>query len=204
MDYQRLVFEYQQSRCPDVFALLYENLIDKLRRTKEYYTKRYNLDEQDVAAIYDDAIWEVTKSYDPSKGDFVGILKLRIKSRIFDLVRKLYGRRINDSPGEESGRYKNVPYDAATVDAGAHFHCPLNLEEDVIKRRDQRHLISSLAADADDFTQKILLLLPGFESPNALATELGINPPKVYRALARLRRNFDATKFGDLSDYLSA
>ncbi|MBR8661172.1 sigma-70 family RNA polymerase sigma factor [Brevibacillus sp. NL20B1] len=200
MDTNALVFKFQETGNSEVFRELYDNLKPIIEKCKRYYISRYNLDEHDVISEVNVSVWTAARSF--KGGDFVGLLRQRIRSRIIDLIRKVH----KPLTGEDECSYLQIPLDAATIELGEDFHRqrPQSTEEVAIKRRDQRHLISSLVAKSDDFTKKVVRMLPSYDSPTALATELGVNHSKVIRALDRLRRSYDATRLGELSDYLSA
>lgn len=77
--------------------------------------------------------------------------------------------------------------------------------ERIEKSPDKLQLIQALTEKADEFTVAAVELI--LEKPNAslnsIASEMGVHHETLKRKLKRLAKNYDQSRFGDLSQYLA-
>ncbi|EMT54762.1 hypothetical protein I532_04120 [Brevibacillus borstelensis AK1] len=189
-----LIRKYQRTKCQTLFAEVYRKLRDHLSDKLQYDIRTMGIDPHEVEAVYDDVIFDLVTNYQESKGSFAGLFYTRLKSRKIDLLRK-HGR-IHETVSLDDANVETMSEDFNRE------HTPTP-EEVVIKKRDQRQLISFLATGQSDFTVQVLALLSKCSTPTALAKELGVHHSKVSRALDKLRNRYDANRFGRIQDYLA-
>lgn len=85
-----------------------------------------------------------------------------------------------------------------------------NKLEDIVLERiekspDKLLLVRALTEKADEFTVAAveLILLKPNASLNSIASEMGVHHETLKRRLKRLAKNYDESRFGDLSQYLA-
>lgn len=187
------VLEYKRTGCPDKFNTLYKVLMERLKSKQSYDIRVRGMDTHEAVALYDDTIMEAIRYY--REGSFLKLLYMRLKSRRIDLHR-MRKRKI-------ASNYDMVDLSSVDILEDNDRDRVDTPEESVIKKEDQRQLISFLVARQDDFTVTVAKLIPSFDSPTAIAKELGVHHSKVGRSLDRLRNRFDANRFGELREYLA-
>lgn len=197
------VCRYQTTGDEHLFNEIYREVAERWFSKPEGDAKFAATDVSEVCAMYDDTFMKVVGTYRREKGNFTHMLRASIYNAKCDLREKCLRRRQmeiyegDDQAGDDS---------AATLEyiAGDYSAEDYALES-IHRERDQRQLISSLVAQADDFTQKIVQLLPSYDfSVTALGKALGVHHSKVSRAISRLSRHYDYSRFGDISDYMTA
>ncbi len=193
-----LAKDFAASRCGKVF----EEIVTLLRqqwtsKSFEYIAKGLNTDQWEVEAAYDDTLMRVLYKFNGSD-KFCQNLSAALKNARIDIGRKstrLINKEvfsINEENEDETLTFE--------------FADSFDLEESVIKKEDQRQLISSLCdpSKVDTLTIAVVNEFPNHDNPNALAKALGVERKTVDWRLRKLARNFDENKFGHYRDYLSA
>lgn len=201
-----LALQYRDTRSNSIFEEIYNEVSPVWERSVQSDAAVAGVDERDMWALYEDVLLKVIEAFDPKKSDLEHFLNSSLANAKRDLRkekgrlyrRELFGIMKGHGADEES---------AATLDFESSTDIP---EEDAVfsvqRKRDQRQLISFLVAQAgDDFTEKVISLLPSYDfSVTALGKALGVHHSKVARAIKRLSRYYDEQKFGDVRDYLTA
>lgn len=194
----KLVVNYQTSGDQSTFRVIHNETLGKRIRQAEVTARTQGVDKDDLLEVYDDTLWKVIVKYDLSQGNFANLLNNSISRNVKRLMRDTgrFKRRYQltvDKPSDE---------DAATFEIAADY----DLEREVIKKRtDHRQVIDSLTRNSDAITTAIVnaYLYDDDTRPTAIGRKLGIHHEVVKRKLSRLSRNYDATRFGDISDYLA-
>lgn len=197
-----LVCRYQNTGDETVFNEIYYIVSRNWFSNPEGDARFALTDVSEVCAMYDDTLLRVVRAY-KKKGNFVHMLRASIYNAKCDLREKNQRRRKMEIYEGDELLDQGVG-DLLEVIGGEKSaeECALSC---VQRERDQWPLISSLVAHSDDFTKKVVELLPSYDfSFSALGRALGVHHSKVSRALTRLSRNYDQERFGEISDYMSA
>jgi hypothetical protein len=162
-------------------------------------------DEHSLIETYDNTLWKSLKAYEPTR-DFLPFFSSNLKRANVSRIRKSKAEKIAieayDLEAMASPDEKVWTRELLVLDWIEDKE--LNVEECVQKKRDQSHLISNLLATADELTWKICSNYGMYDSENALAKALGIHHTAVSRRLAKLASRYDANRFGNIREYLSA
>lgn len=193
-----VVVEYRNTRSEELFGIIYEEVIGKVRPKLETIGKSILADSHEILAIYEDTLLKCIETYDGSS-DFEMYFKFNVKNRRTDFYRHV--QYIS----------RNEVYETANdEDDTAMFEIvdPFKLEDYALrtKKADQRQLIDFLVNGEDETTTAIVETFLEHPKPSAtaIAKELGFHHSKVIRALTRLAAKFDSKKFGNYRDFLVA
>jgi hypothetical protein len=160
-----------------------------------------NCDESDATELFDEAFMKLTLG--PEVPDFERALNVRLKRRRIDLLRRMQTRAIIESYDE----ILDLAVEEGTAIPDS-FQSSHNLEREVLmKEADHRQVIDSFVNDptqVDTVTTLIVTEFSEHQSITALAKALGLHHEVVKRKLRKLSRRYDANRFGDYRDYLSA
>lgn len=184
---------------------------EKLNKTKplihilaKRFSRATNIPyEEFVSALFEE-FYEKYPKYSKDKGEFKKFAKVILTQRAKRVAtrkeRLFYANvvHIDGQVDEEGNQTFEFSDDTVNVEQTAIS----NIE----KSPDKLPLIRALLEQADDFT--IAVVNRKLENPNAtnnsIATELGVDHKKVDRCLRRLARNYDQSRFGDISQYLAS
>ncbi|MFF2886694.1 hypothetical protein [Paenibacillus sp. NPDC057967] len=158
-------------------------------------------DEADAVELFDDTLMKLTLG--PEVPDFERSLNVRLRRRRIDLLRRKTSKEATES--YEAILESTVEEGTAIPDS---FQSSHNLEHEVLmKEADHRQVIDSLVNDptqVDPVTTLIVTEFPKYKTVTALAKALGLHHEDIKRKLRRLSRRYDANRFGDYYEYLSA
>lgn len=178
------------------FNELYEMLdAGWFKKQREQDIHRYPNEKHEVNAMYDDLLLNTLEGF---REDFASYLKVSLKHGRRRLRRRIRGREFNEKSLEELEEEAGAPTPEELTSPN-----PFEYVAEKEKARNQRQLISELAARADDFTQTVVNLFPGYNSMNALAKALGVHHSKVSRSINRMSRRYDANRYGKIHDLLT-
>lgn len=195
----KLAVLYKSNCSEDSFKQIYSCLDDIRRQNKVLILKSGLGDESEALEIFHDVLLR-TLHYNPE--DFVRWLNKSLKNARIDFIRRKRRWQVMISPQEvhtdEDESIETLP-----------FISDFNLEEFVVRKTeaDQLQLIDSLISDpskVDPVTTLIVTEFSKHKSITALAKALGLHHEVVKRKLRALSRYYDANRFGDYRDYLSA
>lgn len=156
---------------------------------------RYMNDEHSLTEAFDTTLWKSLEAYDKLQ-DFLPFFSHNLKRANVSRIRKGGAAKVS-----------NEIYDSVSEDGSSMYESiedPVRFEEVVQKKRDQQKLISVLLASADEISVQICTNYDVYDSDNALAKALGVHHSTISRSFAKLKRRFDANRFGELSDYITA
>jgi hypothetical protein len=162
-------------------------------------------DEAAALTLFDDVLLKLIQT--DNIPDFERALNVRLRRRRIDLLRKTKRHRTKTKSLDEMVDGKDEDDGAATPEV---IRSDYDLEHDVLRKKeaDHRQVIDFLIRDGNpDATTTViveayLVALPS-ASDNAIAKSLGLHHQIVKRKLTALARKYDATRFGDISDYLA-
>lgn len=197
---ENLALEYQQAKSDEVFTEIYNRLVKERLNNIEAVSRSLGASEADVLTMFNDAVlYAVTKYKAGNKFEKFFVWKYRNKRRNF--LRDMKTRN----------NYERLEMDSSTTDDAATLSERLadefNLEDEAIRKTDQRQLIGFLLNGEDELTTAIVKTT--FENPNlgptAIGRKLGLKHHSVVtRTYKRLAAKFDAKHPGKYQDYLVA
>lgn len=170
------------------------------------YSKATNIPYEEFVSSLHQEFYEKFETFDNMKGEFSKFVKVTLTQK---------AQRIADPKRKERQFYDKILYiDGQVDDEGEPIY---EFEDELVnvqataisnieKSPDKLQLIRALIEHADDFT--IAVVNRKLENPNAtsnsIATEMGVDHKKVDRCIRRLSRNYDPSRFGDISQYLAS
>jgi RNA polymerase sigma factor (sigma-70 family) len=187
-----LVVEYQRTLDELVFREIYEKASANWPTLVQKLAKRYYLDEDDVSSVAHFKLYELTKTFDRSKGYFINMLGQAIRRGCIDLVRQKKRKDTNEFLFEDSSTIESQSEQCANAE--------MDCIEYLQKKYDQRQLVEALLAHADENTRQCIIafIAENYSYTNA-AKRLGTTRKTVRRRITRLSRHFD----GDYRDYFT-
>lgn len=191
---------YADTRSNDAFSDLYAAILPEFKRR----WSRPGIDPHDCEEAFHVALQELTRNWREENGDFLKMMNIRYKSRLTDRMRKSKRRSDNeysiDVPTDDDADKVAALYEDKREDT----------ELTVIKKMTDHGLQSVIShllhpAKSDIATTVIVAALQftPFTTPNALGKAAGLNHEVVRRKLRALSRNYDASRFGDIHDYIA-
>jgi DNA-directed RNA polymerase specialized sigma24 family protein len=197
-----LAASFSATKCNIAFADLYRELLPEYRRR----WNRKGDDPHEGEESYHAALWEIARGWKEEHGDFVRALNIRYKQRGIDRLRKRLRKEDNEYSLDEMSEDSEDKAPTLIEDEGANVY-------DIVEKKMIDHGLQSVIdhllhpAKSDYATTRIVAALKvpqlEFESANALAKATGIHHEIVKRRLSALSRQYDANRFGDISDYLA-
>lgn len=183
----------------------FETQFNKTKKTIEVFSRRFskatNIPVEEYTSALNEEFSRKFERYDgriPFDSFIKPILHQRAQRVAERRERKFYANVIHvdglvDDEGESLFEF---------ADEGSVEEIALDRIE---KAPDKLLLIQDLLEKSDEFTVAAVKLI--LEKPNAslnsIATEMGVHHTKVGRSLKRLAKNYDPSRFGDLSQYLA-
>jgi hypothetical protein len=156
---------------------------------------RYMNDEHSLTETFDTTLWKSLEKYDKLQ-DFLPFFFSNLKRANVSRIRKGGAAKVTAEV------YDGISEDGSSMlDT---YEDPDNFEETVQKKRDQRQLISILLANADELTKRICCNRPMYDTNLSLAKAIGVHHSAVSRTFTKIKNQFDANRFGPLSDYITA
>ncbi|WP_127506857.1 hypothetical protein [Paenibacillus humicus] len=197
-----LYLAYHYSRSNGDFQSLYDELEDEKRKHTSIMMRSGHRNVSDAIELFDETCWNVARE---ECGDFGRVFTKALKNARLNFYRKRkrserwFGVLELDQPvdhGEDGAATPTLLDRKGSSDNVAQK----------MKEADQRQLIDSFVNDpakVDPVTTLIVTKFSQYDSVTALAKALGIHHEVVKRKLERVRRQYDANRFGDYREYLA-
>lgn len=200
---------YRAELTADAFNRMYrlaESMFGRMHR--DSLISRGCRDEHSAQETFDNAIWELSER-DDLLNFATTLSSALLRKRL--MVFRGNGRRRKRIPGSldetvanESGEY-SPKYPTPEEPSAEEVAMPNLCRK---KEDDQRQLIDFLkhSGKPDATTTAIVeafLFAPPSASDTAIAESIGIHHETAKRKLRKLARQYDANRFGDVSDYLA-
>jgi hypothetical protein len=158
--------------------------------------------EEFISALHEEFFLKFN-SFDESKGDFRKYAKVVLTQRAIRVATRkewrfysnlFYADGQVDEENNPTFEFEDTKVDVQTTAI-----------DNIEKNSDKWQLIRALTERADDFTMAVVnrILENPDASNNSIARELGVDHKKVDRCLRRLARNYDPSRFGDITQYLA-
>lgn len=191
-----LAASYITDKSQETFTEIYTLLAQKWRPTYAAIARNLRTETAEVEELYEDTLLRVLDRHDGS-GKFIQHLSSALSNARKDFIRK--DKRLRERHQLTLDVEREVGTEIPELDGEAKEEYA-----NAKKKEDQRQLISFFLQNADSETTAIISEFDNYESPNALATALGIHHETVNRKLKKLAKLYDAEAFGDYRQYLSA
>lgn len=185
----------------------FEEQFNKTKPTIRWYARCFSNSTNIPYEEYESALYEeFGDKFDAYDGriTFTAFIKPILRQRAL---------RVADKRRKEGKFYNNLYYidGESDEDGNPTFELAgeVNIEEEVVspkkKCEDKRQLISALLSSADELTTAIVtqMLKNPDASRKSIADRLGIHHQVLTRKLSKLAKNYDQSRFGDLSQYLA-
>ncbi|MCY7572462.1 MULTISPECIES: hypothetical protein [Bacillus] len=100
---------------------------------------------------------------------------------------------------------RRIPVDTTSEENAATFESDERTCEQIKTDRNMKRLIKALTENTDTLTTEIINDYLANERPTyaSIGKRVGVHYKKVERVIKGLAKNYDASKYGDLSDYLA-
>lgn len=201
MTLAQAITNYQATRCENSFEVIFESIYKNDRNIIYLFSNRYKLEDPDVESLINRKIFETAVKYEGDSDKFKNAVYRAVKEGCIDLVRNRNYREKNksevmweDDDGVLTEIYEIIEVAPTTEDKDI---------EGIIKKRDQRQLITFLLSKVDD---KILTSASTFisvESYRKAAEQLGTTDKTVKSRIRSLSKKFDENQFGNYYDYFT-
>jgi hypothetical protein len=188
------------------FEKLYEDHYVKVGKISRQFSRTTGVNLVELQAHLNGEFYFAILDYNETRSkDVSKWLNARLKARAMDFVKSYIRREKKVVYFDESNKREN------DEEKSYEIIDEFILEDYVIDREqtktdaDKRQLINALLEDADDLTTAIVNEILSTDSLNLrlIGRTLGTNHVKVMRRLEKLKRNYDANRFGDINNYLA-
>lgn len=201
MTIENSIANYQATHCETSFNEIYHYIYGGGKGLVTTFARRYKLDEHDVESMINFRIFKVLETFEGSAIKFRNAVSTAIKNGCIDLAQNRNYRENNltevmyeDEEGSVSELYEVIEV-APTTDS--------DLEIQVLKKRDQRQLITYLLSNANEQTLTSALAFTESDSYRSAAKQIGSTDKTVKSRIRNLSKRFDEKRFGNYRDYFT-
>lgn len=187
---------YQFTKDPQLFNQVFEHFQYLIKGIASKYTSNCRLLFDDMVSVLNERLWLCIDNFDSSRStDIEGHLKVQLFRCAIDFTRGKQMTYVN----------RRIPVDTTSEENAATFDSDGRTFEQMKTDRDLKKLIKSLTEHTDSKTRKIVTEYLTSERPTyvSIGKRVGVHYKKVERVIKGLSKNYDASKYGDLSDYLA-
>lgn len=171
-----------------------------LRQTATKWSVSCGIPFEDLLSEGNYRFTRVVESYSIEQGDFVNLLSRTLSNAYTLLIRspdnkKDYTARYIEGDDKEIDVFEDVIISGLTRDASAEA-------ESLVFSKERSEMLTSLLVDVDDKMKATISAYLSEGSFRKAGVVLGISHMAVKRRIESLSRKFDASKYGNPSDYL--
>jgi hypothetical protein len=198
-----LIREYQSTKSEDVFNKIYLTATANWKSLFKTLSKSFPyIDETEIDSMAHVKLYEITVTYDNSKGDFYHYLSAAIRKGCLYLARKQKHR--NDHESLVSAKTDDEGNEIEFFDTIERANAEDEALDSLQKNSDQRQLIAALLSNADSNTRQSVEAFMMSDSFRDAAKLLGKKDKNsVIRPIRKLSRKYDGNQFGDIQDYFT-
>ncbi len=200
MTIEEAIKNYQGTRCENSFSQIYYYIYSTPNLVKKF-SRKHNLDEQDVESMINIKLLDISLKFDGNADKFKNAVFHAIGRGCIDLVRRKIYKDNNhtevmyeDDEGSLSEMYEVIEVAPTTEN---------DLETQVLKKRDQRQLITYLLSNANEQTLTSALAFTQNDSYRSAAKQIGSTDKTVKSRIRNLSKRFDEKRFGNYQDYFT-
>lgn len=171
-----------------------------LRQTATKWSASCGIPFEDLLSEGNYRFTRVVESYSIEQGDFVNLLSRTLSNSYTMMLRapdnkKDYTERYREMDGKEIDVFEDVIISGITKDASAEA-------ESLVFSKQRSEMLTSLLTDVNEVTLETVRVFLSEKNVRTTAAVLGVSHTTVKRRLESLARKFDASKYGNPSDYL--
>lgn len=187
---------YQFTKDPQLFNQVFEHFQYLIKGVASKYTRNCRLLFDDMVSVLNERLWFCIDNFDSSRStDIEGHLKVQLFRCAIDFTRGKQMTYVN----------RRTPVDTTAEENAATFESDERTFEQIKTDRDMKRLIKALTENTDTLTTEIVNDYLANERPTyaSIGKRVGVHYKKVERVIKGLAKNYDASKYGNLNDYLA-